>query len=408
MTDHPAEGARAGEIVHVDGVAHDNRARRDLAVLLITTLTSWTGQRTAAIALPLVALSETGSAWAIGLVGGVAGVPLVTAPWWAARLRHRLTSGRALAVVLAVQASGIGVVPVAAGTGDVGVVHLGAAGVVSGAAAALFAPAHLAMLAETGDRLGPRTAVRVIAWNDFVRRTTMVFAPLLAAWAYTQVGGIPLLWAETLALMLCAALLLTIRTQPTGAARRAGTAPTSAAFGDDLAGTGAAPPPDNIRELSRRHPDIATGIVIDSIAGLTWFALPLGLAVLGDQIGRGGDLAAAALAGYGIGSLAGSALAPAVVTRLSRLRTLAVAFSVFGTTLVLLPTLAPHVWAIGVVGGLGAFGMPIGISALNALIVERTSGAERRTAFAANVIAYQSASSVGLLVGGGVIGVVGP
>ena len=68
--------------------------------ILLATFVSWLGLRLTEVALPLIALQQTGSVWATGLVAGSSGVSLLTSPWWAARLRHRVTSGPALAAVL--------------------------------------------------------------------------------------------------------------------------------------------------------------------------------------------------------------------------------------------------------------------------------------------------------------------
>nr|BFF20510.1 hypothetical protein GCM10025730_40310 [Promicromonospora thailandica] len=111
-----------------------------LVTLTVTTFVTWTGQRVTAVALPLVALEQTGDAWTTGLVGGIAGLPLLTSGWWGRRLRSRLTSGRALALLLAVQALGLTLVPVAAATTGVGAVVLCATGLVTGATSALLSP----------------------------------------------------------------------------------------------------------------------------------------------------------------------------------------------------------------------------------------------------------------------------
>ena len=110
---------------------------KDLVRILLATFVSWTGLRLTEVALPLIALQQTGSLWATGLVAGAAGIASVTSPWWAARLRHRLTSGRALGVVLGVQALGHLIVAVGAVRGDLTVVHLCVSGLVTGAAAAV-------------------------------------------------------------------------------------------------------------------------------------------------------------------------------------------------------------------------------------------------------------------------------
>ena len=71
--------------------------RRDVLRILIAHFVSRMGLRLTEVALPLIVLQQTGSVWAIGLVAGSSGIALLTSPWWAARLRHRLTSGPALA-----------------------------------------------------------------------------------------------------------------------------------------------------------------------------------------------------------------------------------------------------------------------------------------------------------------------
>ena len=52
------------------------------------------GYRAALIAMPLLALQQTGSAWTVGLVSGAGGIPAITAPWWTGRLQRRTSSAR--------------------------------------------------------------------------------------------------------------------------------------------------------------------------------------------------------------------------------------------------------------------------------------------------------------------------
>ncbi len=55
--------------------------RRPLLVMIGTTFITWIGARITAVALPLVALAETGEAWTTGLPGGMAGLPLMSVGW---------------------------------------------------------------------------------------------------------------------------------------------------------------------------------------------------------------------------------------------------------------------------------------------------------------------------------------
>src|SRR5215204_2852674 len=126
--------------------------------------------RVTEVALPLIVLQQTDSVWATGLVAGSWGIALLTSPWWAARLRHRLTSGPALAAVLVVQALGYATVAVAATLDNLTIVHLFLGGLIVAAATSVAGPATRALLADLGDRIGPGVAVRALAWQDLAHR----------------------------------------------------------------------------------------------------------------------------------------------------------------------------------------------------------------------------------------------
>jgi hypothetical protein len=361
--------------------------RRDIAVMLTTTFVTWLGQRTTAVALPLVALAETGSAWTTGLVGGAVGLPMLTSAWWARGLRQRLTTGRALAAVLAVQVLGLLVIPVGAAAGTVGPPHLAAAGLITGAATTLGGPGQRALLADLC--ADPGVATRMLAWQDFAHRSTMILAPPLAGWAVTVGGPLRLLWAEAAGVTLGAALLLAVR----------GTAAPAAGEG----ATGA----PALRHVLARHPEVRRAVTMGGVGGLVWFAFTLGLAILGAETGRPGLLISAGMTGYGAGSLAGALLAPVLVPRLPPLATMAAGWILLGATFATLPAVTASLPLIAVVAALGGLAMPLGIGAVNRLITTRTEGAERRAAFAVESLVHDGAVSIGLLAGGAVIGLAG-
>ncbi len=362
--------------------------RWDLRRVLLATFVSWTGIRLTEVALPLIALQQTGSVWVTGLVAGCAGIASVTSPWWAARLRHRLTSGRSLAAVLGVQALGHLIVAVGAAFDALTVWHLCVSGLVTGAAAAVGNPATRAILADIGDRRGPGVAVRALAWQDFAHRISMVASPPVAAWVVTQHGAMPLMWFDALAVALAAAIVLPVR-------RYAQSHTT---------GQSAHRP---ARQVLREHRVVADGIVMAGVGWFCWFGFALGLAILGVETGQPGQLVAAGMAGYGVGSLAGSVTAPLVVTRLPRVPVMVSGWLILGTTLVILPYLSGSLLALTAASAVGGFAMPLGIAALNALITEQTTGADRRTAFAIQQVAGSGGSSLGMLCGGAIIAVLG-
>ena len=350
---------------------------------------SWTGLRLTEVALPLIALQQTGSVWATGLVAGCSGVSLVTSPWWAGRIRHRLTSGRALAAVLAVQAVGHLVVAVAATVDRLTLVHLCVSGLVVGGATAVGGPATRAMIADLGDHLGPLAAVRGLAWQDLAHRISMVSSPPVAAWVVTQHGALPLMWADSSGVALAALLVLPVTryVRKQDAAARA---------------------TRTVREVLRSNPLVADGIAMAGVGWYWWFAFSLGLAILGVETGRPGQLVAAGMAGYGIGSLVGSTTAALVVARLPRMPTIMAAWIVLGAVFLALPSLAWSLFLLAAASAVGGLVSPFGITALNALITERTSGPDRRTAFASQQIAGTGGASLGMLSGGAVIGLLGP
>ncbi|MFP3713175.1 MFS transporter [Puerhibacterium sp. TATVAM-FAB25] len=378
--------------------------RRHLQTLTAVTFITWVGQRVTAVALPLVALAETGDAWTTGLVGGMAGLPLLTSAWWGRRLRGRLVSGRALALVLLVQAAGLALVPLASATVGMGAVVLSASGLVTGATGALLAPAQRSLTADLAEAGDAGSAARWLSWQDLAHRVSMIFAPPLGAFLVGTWGAEPLLWCETAAVLLGAAAMAAVP----GAAAAAGRAPgDGAAAGGSGAG---APAPDDaahdvpVRAVLRRHPDLAISIALAGVGGLAWFAFSLGLALLGAELDRPGELVAAGMAGYGTASVAMSFVVPLVVDRLPRAATIVTSWAVLGGAFALLPLAAPGLAAIAVVSAVGGAAMPLGIAALNALISERTAGAERRAAFTAETVLHSGGASLGLLAGGAVIG----
>ncbi|MET8907494.1 MFS transporter [Micromonospora sp. NPDC004551] len=361
--------------------------RRDIAAMLTTTFVTWLGQRTTAVALPLVALAETGSAWTTGLVGGAVGLPMLTSAWWARGLRQRLTTGPALAGVLAIQVLGLLVIPVGAALGTVGPLHLTAAGLITGAATTLSGPGQRALLADLCT--DPGVATRMLAWQDLAHRSTMILAPPLAGWAVTAGGPLRLLWAEAAGVTLGAALLLAVQ----------GTA--APATGEDTTGAPA------LRHVLARHPEVRRAVTMAGVGGLAWFAFTLGLAILGAETGRPGLLVSAGMTGYGAGSLAGALAAPVLVPRLPPLATMAAGWILLGATFAALPAATASLPLIALVAAAGGLAMPLGIGAVNRLITTRTEGAERRAAFAAESLVHDGAVSIGLLGGGAVIGLAG-
>ncbi|WP_201850063.1 MFS transporter [Myceligenerans indicum] len=369
--------------------------RRHLVTLTASTFVTWTGQRITAVALPLVAIEQTGDAWTTGLVGGFAGLPLLTSAWWGRGLRGRLTSGRSLAVLLVIQAAGLALVPLAAVTTEVNAVVLCASGLVSGAAAALLGPAQRAVTADLSEDVGPGVGPKALAWQDMAHRTSMIFAPPLGAWLVAAGHAVPMLWCEAAGAALAAVAVAGVP--------RASQAPAAAPPVAERAGSRSV----SMSAVLRSRPDLAVGIGLAGIGGVCWFGFTLGLTLLGAELGRPGELIAAGMAGYGVTTVAVSFVLPVVINRIPRLPAVIVPWAVFGLAYMALPVVAPSLAGIALVAAVGGVAMPFGIAGLNALITEQTSGDERRAAFTAETVLHNGGASVGLLAGGAIIGLFG-
>jgi MFS family permease len=198
----------------------------------------------------------------------------------------------------------------------------------------------------------------------------------------------PLMWADSIAVLMAAALVAKVGRY---ALRHASTPAV----------------PTRAREVLRAHPVVADGIAMAAVGWFWWFAFALGLAILGAETDRPGQLVAAGMAGYGFGSLAGSAAAPLMVTRLPRVPTMVTGWVVLGATFLALPWLDDSLLALALASAVGGLVVPFGLAALNAVITEHTSGEERRTAFAVQQVAGNGGTSVGMLSGGALIAVLG-
>ena len=148
------------------------------------------GYRAAVIALPLLALAETGSAWTVGLVAGAAGLPTITAPWWSRRLQRRLASARALSAMLFFEGVATLIVPVAAMLGLLTPAVMIASGLAVGVLNAVSGPLDSALLATLGDgRDAEHGAAQVLALQETTVRVVMTLAPLATLPLIATIGA---------------------------------------------------------------------------------------------------------------------------------------------------------------------------------------------------------------------------
>lgn len=367
------------------------RVRAAVITIITVAFVNWMGSRATAIALPLVALQETGHTWATGLVLGAESLPLISVAWWGKGLRDRITTGRAVAVVMLVKAAGLAIVPLAAIAHRVGVGALVACGLIVGMTSALEGPAVRALLSDLGDELGPGRAARALTLQDLAHRCTMFLAPPVAALAVGHGHTVALLWSECAAVAACALLMVAVPGHAAGTLD-----------GSPAAESG------SIAALLRAYPRMTASLVIHGTVCLTWFAFSLGLAIAGAQVHRPGELVAAGMTGYGVASTLISLVAPALVNRLPPWPTTALPTIALGVVYLVLPWHLDSLPAIALLAAVGGVTMPLGIAAHNRILAtDPARGPERRTAFTADEISANGTAAVGMLAGGAVIGVAG-
>lgn len=367
-------------------------ARRDALFLLAGGGSSDLAFRVAQVALPLVVLQETGSVAATGLAGGASGIPVLLSPWWARRARQWVDSGTRLAMVAAVQAIALAMVPAAAA---VGLLHAGVlilSGLLLGSGEALSTPGRSALLADTGDSWdregrGPvrrDRAVVLLTWQDGVRRVGMVVGPVIGALAVGVGLTEELLWVEAAAVLGAGMLAVGI-------------------VGERSPSTRELP---SIRGSLVGRQDVLYGWIARGAGCLTWFSFTLGLSVIGAERGQPGVYLAAGMSGYGIGSVVGTMISLAVVRRFAPVPLAGAVWALMG-----LCWIGMGVWttpaAVAVLGGLSGVTVVLGIAAISLQITRTSAGAERRALLSGQSVVVNASSSAGLLIGGPVIAVAG-
>jgi predicted MFS family arabinose efflux permease len=360
------------------------RARSEALALLAGGGAADFAFRIAQVALPLVILRETGSVAATGLVGGAAGVPVLLSPWWARKARQWVDSGPRLAVVAAVSATALALVPAAAMLGLLTPDLLAISGLLLGCGDALSTPGRSALLADTGDRWGEGRAVVLLTWQDGLRRIGMMVGPVVGALAVAANLTNGLLWVEAATVLAAGLLACTVRAE--------------------RAPEGMATP--SIRASLEGRREVLYGWIVRGTGCVTWFAFTLGLSVIGEERGRPGIYLAAGMTGYGVGSVIGTAISLAIVRRIRPVPLASIAWASMG-----LCWIGMGLWTtpavVAVMGALSGLTVVLGIAAISVIITRSSAGAERRTLLSGQSVVVSASSSAGMLAGGPIIAAAG-
>lgn len=353
------------------------------------------GCRASLIAMPVLALQQTGSTWTVGLVAGAGGVPAITAPWWTGPFQRRLRTAGSLAWVMLGEGLAALIVPATAAFGRLSAATMIAAGLLIGVLGAVSGPLNASLLAAVGDRVDRRrmaagqtarnAAAQLLALQDTAVKVAMTVAPLVTLPLLGVAGATWAVAGEGI-LTVCAAGLL------------AGLKVSSAS--DDA---GRRVP---VRRLIARRREIAVGWTVRGVGCAAWFAFTLGLPLLGEAHGSGVVLAAVGLTSYSAGAVLGSGLG--VLTASSRRPALVNALSwlIAGVAWVVMG-LAPHLAVIAGAAAVMGLAVPPGNAATTAMVTRSFSGLERRAALTGQATVVTGASTLGMLLGGPLIGLVG-
>ncbi|MDQ0709858.1 MFS family permease [Arthrobacter woluwensis] len=339
--------------------------------------------RAAFVALPLIVLSETGSAALTGVVSGAMALPLLLSPWWARRLRHAAARPAVLAALTLLEAAGALLVPIATISGHLTAGVLIGAGLVSGAGRTLTLPGRQTLLAELEqERTG--SPVRILAWQEAASRATSIVGPAVGALVVAAGYGVGLLFAEAAAISIGALLTLTVRGPGlTSADHKPASAP-------------------KLRTLLRRHPDIRAGWIIRATAGATWFAFSLGLAIQGELQHRPGYFYAIGLSSYALGAVIATLTVGRFPWVAPSLTLAALGWTVNGAAWVLMG-IWPDEWGYAIGGLVGGSGAAVGFATITRLIAERTEGPDRGALLSGQLVVVESGTAVGMFAGGSLI-----
>ncbi|WP_405066889.1 MFS transporter [Kribbella sp. NBC_01510] len=360
------------------------RARSEALALLAGGGAADFAFRIAQVALPLVILRETGSVAATGLVGGAAGIPVLLSPWWARKARQWVDSGPRLAVVAAVSAAALALVPAAAMLGLLTPELLVISGLLLGCGDALSTPGRSALLADTGDRWVEGRAVVLLTWQDGLRRIGMMVGPVVGALAVAADLTNGLLWVEAATVLASGLLACTVRAE--------------------RAPGGIATP--SIRASLEGRREVLYGWIVRGTGCVTWFAFTLGLSVIGEERGRPGIYLASGMTGYGVGSVIGTAISLAIVRRIRPVPLASIAWTGMG-----LCWIGMGLWTtpavVAVMGAFSGLTVVLGIAAISVIITRSSAGAERRTLLSGQSVVVSASSSAGMLAGGPIIAAAG-
>jgi MFS family permease len=360
------------------------RSRLEVAALLAGTFVSDLAARLTQVALPLIVIQQTGSAAATGVAAGLAGLPLILSPWWARRTRQWIDSGSRLAIVAALEAAAIALVPAAASAGALSAWLLALSGLLVGSITAISDPGRKALIADVGDRLGVGRGIRLLTWQDTLRRTTMLLGPTLGSMAVAAGLTVVTLWAEAGAVLLAGAFVCLVK-------------------GICRSNDAVAP---SIREAVAQQPAVIRGWAIRGFGCFMWFAFTLGLALLGVEQGSPGVYAAVGLTGYGVGSVLSSILLVPRAPAMPPLATAALGWIVMGATWVAIAQ-SPSLPMIAIAMPFGAAAVILGNACVTQTILATTTGASRRSALSGEAVVVGTSSAAGSLVGGPILAALG-
>ena len=270
-------------------------------------------------------------------------------------MQRHLASARALAALLCVEGVATLIVPAAAVVGMLTPAVMIGSGLAVGVLNAVSGPLDAALLATLGDeRDAGHGAAQVLALQETSVRVVMTLAPLATFPLIAAIGTAGTVALEGVLSIVGAGLVVSLAVRAHGVE------------GDEV---------PRIHDLLREHPEIRSGWTVRGVGCGAWFAFTLGLALLGQDTGRGALLATIGLTAYSVGAVVGSAggFLAARSARPAVLNSAAWLFAGLGWVVM---GLHPTTIVIGAVSVLMGLTVPAGNAATTAMVTRATSGLE--------------------------------
>jgi predicted MFS family arabinose efflux permease len=312
------------------------RRNRDFQLLWLGSIVSVLGSRISSIAYPLLVLALTGSAVDAGLVGFTATIPYILIQLPAGALVDRWNRKRVMIVCDAGRALALGSIVLAVAFDSISLIQLM---IVSFLEGSLYVFHSLAEPAAVRNLVHPRHLPLAISQIEARERGASLVGQPIGGFLFDLGHAVPFL-ADTLSYVVSLGTMLSIKGPLQGdrtGERRALLSEISSAIG-----------------WLWRQPFLRATTILVAGSNLLFEALSLFVIVIAREQGASSTAIGALLAGFGVGGLLGTLVAPTLQRRLS-LRTIVIGANWVWALALPWIGIVSNLWVLGAILGAMAF-----------------------------------------------------